>query len=118
MIKNLTCIECPQSCFLSIDLENCRVVRVSGQKCPRGEVYAISETENPVRIFTSTVLAQGLSLKMLPVRTDKAIPKAKIKDAMAEIRKIRQDKDVRIGDIVAQNFLCLGVNLIATRDCP
>ena len=116
MIKKITCIECPKGCSLSVDIENCRVREVTGAECPKGKPYAVSEVENPARILTSTVLTQGLSIKMCPVRTDKPIPKAKISDAIFEARKIKINKPVRIGDIIIRNFLGLGVNLIATRD--
>ncbi len=117
MIKNLTCIECPKSCNLSVDIENCRVVKVRGNQCAAGEKYAIAEIENPRRILTSTVLSQGLSLKMIPVRTDKPIPKARMQEAMVEIKKIRIGKPVMAGDIIIRNFLGLEVSLITTRDC-
>lgn len=117
MIKNLTCIECPLGCVLSVDVENCKVIKVNANKCPEGEKYAVSEIENPTRILTATVLCQGLNLKMLPVRTDQPIPKSRILEAMDQIRKIRIDKPVQAGDILAKNFLGLEVNLIATRDC-
>ncbi len=116
MIKELTCIECPEGCVLSVDIENCKVVKVTGHKCPKGEKYAKDEIENPLRILASTVLARGLTLKMVPVRTDRPIPKDRIMDAMREIKKIRIDKEVRTGDVIAADFLALGVNLIATRD--
>lgn len=115
MIKNLTCIECPKSCFLAVDIENCKVVKVSGNKCSKGEKYALLEIENPVRIFTSTILTKGLTLKMLPVRTDLPIPKAKIYAAMDEIKKIKLNKPVRAGEVISANFLGLNLNLIATR---
>lgn len=117
MTKNLTCIECPKSCALTVDIENCRVVKVMGNQCPQGEDYGRAEIENPLRLLTSTVLAQGFLLKMVPVRTDKPIPKAKIQEAVGEIRKMRIRKPVQAGEVVAQNFLGLGVNLIATREC-
>jgi CxxC motif-containing protein len=117
MSKNLTCIECPKSCNLIVDIENCRVVKVSGNQCKVGESYATAEIENPMRIFTSTVLSDGLFLKMIPVRTDKPIPKAKIREAMAEIKKIRINKPVKVGDAIVSNFLGLGGNLTATREC-
>lgn len=116
MIKKITCIECPKGCRLSVDIENCRVVKVSDNECPEGEKYAISEIENPMRILTSTVLAEGLQLKMVPVRTDKPIPKSKIMEAIDEIKKMQLVKPVRSGEIITGNFLSLGVNLIATRD--
>ena len=87
MIKNLTCIECPKGCVLSAEIESGEVVKVSGNLCPKGLPYASSEIENPTRILTSTVLAKGLSLKMVPVRTDRAIPKPRILEAAQEIRK-------------------------------
>jgi len=116
MVKNITCIECPVGCALSVDIENCRVIKVSGNKCPKGEAYAASEVENPLRVLTSAVLSQDLSLKMIPVRTDKPIPKSRILDAMAEIKKLKVNKPLSVGEVIVNNFLGLGVNLIATRD--
>jgi CxxC motif-containing protein len=115
MNKQLICIECPVGCILSVDIENCRVVKVSGNKCPKGEAYAAAEAENPVRILTSTVFCENLDLKFLPVRTDKPVPKAKLLDLMREIKDIRLRIPVRTGDIVKANILGLGVNLIASR---
>lgn len=115
MIKKITCIECPVGCALTVDIENCKVVKVSGNKCPKADKYAAEEIENPKRILTSTVLTKDLPLKMLPVRTDKPIPKAKIMEAMKAVKSIRLSKAIFQGDIVKKNFLNLGVNLIATR---
>lgn len=116
MIKHITCIECPVGCGLEVDIENCRVIKVSGSKCPKGEPYAVSEVENPLRMLTSTVLSHNLPMKMVPVRTDKPIPKSRILEAMAEVKKLRIDKPLRVGETIVANFLGLGANLIATRD--
>lgn len=116
MTKRIICIECPKGCALSVEVENDKVVNVSGNRCPKGEPYALAEIEDPRRILTSTVPAKGLCLKMVPVRTDGPIPKTRIFDAMAEIRKIGITKAVRVGDSLVENFLGLEVNLIATRD--
>ena len=115
MIRKLTCIECPVGCRLSVDVENSKVVKVSANKCPKAEQYAISEVENPARVLTSAVMGQGLGLKMIPVKTDKPIPKSRIFEAMAEIKKIKVDRPLNAGDQVVKNFLRSGVNLIATR---
>jgi CxxC motif-containing protein len=114
MSKEIICIECPVGCSLSVDRENCRVVRVQGNKCPKGEVYAVSEIENPTRILTSSVLSHGLALKMVPVRTDKPIPKGRLTEAMQAVKRVRLKKNVRAGEIIVRNFLNLGVNLIST----
>lgn len=118
MIKRVTCIECPKGCVLSVEAENRRVVKIAGSECPKGEKYAVSEIENPTRILTSAVLAEGLPLKMIPVRTDLPIPKSDIPKAMREIKKIRIKESLRMGDVIVKDFVGLGVNLVATRDCP
>lgn len=115
MIRKMTCIECPVGCALEVDFEGCVVSRVSGNKCPKGEAYARSEIGNPVRVLTSSVLARGLELKMVPVRTDKPLPKARLLEAMALVRKVRLDHPVAAGEIIARDLLGLGVNLVATR---
>ncbi|MBL7158454.1 MAG: DUF1667 domain-containing protein [Candidatus Omnitrophica bacterium] len=115
MKKTITCIECPVGCTLELDIENCRVVKVSGNKCPKGHDYAIEEIESPKRVLTSTVLTENLPIILLPVRTDKAIPKAKLMDAMRELKPVRVKKRVRAGDVIVKNFMNLEVNLIATR---
>jgi CxxC motif-containing protein len=116
MIKKMVCIECPKGCLLSADIENCKVVKVAGAKCPKGIIYAAAEAENPSRILTATVLADGLDIKLVPVRTDKPIPKKDLFRAMEEIGKMRIAKPLRAGDTIVDNFLGLGVKLMATRE--
>jgi len=115
MTKKLTCIECPKGCRMTVNIENSKVIKVTGNECPKGEVYVVSEIENPVRILTSTVLCRGLTLKMLPVRTDKPIPKSMIFEAMREVKKIKLERPLNAGSIIVKNFLGLGVNLITAR---
>ncbi|OGW75424.1 MAG: hypothetical protein A2Z72_00325 [Omnitrophica bacterium RBG_13_46_9] len=117
MTKKIRCIECPKGCVLSVDTEDKKVMRVRDSKCPKGEKYAVSEVENPVRTLTSAVPASGLPLKMIPVRTDRPIPKPDMKRAMEEIKRLRVYQPVQAGAVIAENFIGLGVNLIATRDC-
>lgn len=116
MTRKMTCIECPKGCSLSVDYEGCKIIKVEGAKCPKGVKYAISEIENPSRVLTATVAASGLDLKLIPVRTNKPIPKKDLLRAMEEIAKIRISKSIRSGDVVVENFLGLGVRLVATRE--
>ncbi|MFH1394645.1 MAG: DUF1667 domain-containing protein [Candidatus Omnitrophota bacterium] len=116
MIKNITCIECPKGCGLSVNIENGKIITIEGNECLKGIKYAAAEIENPVRILTSTVLTEGMALKMIPVRTDKPIAKDYTAKAMEEIKKIRLTKNLKAGDMINSNFLDLGVKLIVTRD--
>ena len=104
------------SCALSVDIENCKAVKINGNKCPKGETYAVSEVENPLRVLTSVVVCENLPLKMLPVRTDNPIPKARLMEGMNEIKKIRISKPVASGEVLIKNFLGLNANLIAARE--
>ena len=116
MVKRMICIECPKGCALSVDIENCKVAKVEGAKCPKGREYAVTEAESPMRILTATALAKGLSLKLVPVRTDRPIPKKDLSRAVEEIRKMRITSPVKSGDAVDKDFLGLGVKLTATRE--
>lgn len=116
MIKKMICIECPKGCVLEVDTDS-KPIGIAGNLCPKGEKYAISEIENPVRVLTSSVLTEGMSLKMVPVRTDRPIPKKDLLRAMEEIKSIRLKKAVAVGDIVMKDLLGLGADLVATREC-
>jgi len=117
MIKHLTCIECPKGCRLTLEVEEGKVLSVSGNQCPKGDVYGRSEIENPRRVLTSCVLADGLAVKMIPVRTSQPIPRERLFEAMEAVKSIRVSRPVRVGESVCDDFLGLeGVRLISTRD--
>jgi CxxC motif-containing protein len=116
MTNKLTCIECPVGCAISVTVENGKVVKVEGNKCPKGEGYAVSETEKPVRILTSTVLTEGLQIKMIPVRTAGPIPKGSLFKAMEEVKNVRLSKPLHVGDVVVENIAGSGIDLVATRE--
>ena len=49
--RYLTCIVCPVGCRLTVEMEDGKVLKVSGNECKRGEEYARKECVNPVRTF-------------------------------------------------------------------
>lgn len=115
-MKELVCIVCPKGCRLLIDEEN--GYAVSGNACPRGEVYGKKERLNPTRVVTSTVRIEGADHRRLPVKTDGEVPKGMLMDAMAILDGIIVQAPVKMGDIVAADILKMGINFIATRDMP
>ena len=113
MTRNLTCIICPQGCSLNVEIEDGKVISVEGNTCKRGYDYAISEVTNPVRTVTSTIkLENG---EMIPVKTDKPIPKDLIFKCMEEINKKTIKKHIEIGQVIIENILNTGSNIVATR---
>lgn len=115
MIRRLTCIECPQGCQLEAEVEGGYCVRLTGNKCPKGLDYGKQEIENPLRTLATTVLAQNLEIKMVPVRTSLPIPRAKLAEAMEAVKRLRLNCPVDINQVIVANFLGLGVDLVATR---
>lgn len=115
MEKDMVCIVCPNGCTLHAS-ERDGEISVEGNMCPKGEEYAKTELTNPMRTLTTCVATVFPQRSVLPVRTDGAIPKGDILKAMRAINTLVVDSPKRCGDVICENLLGLGVNLIATDD--
>lgn len=113
--RTMTCVTCPVGCEMTVEYKNKKLISVSGATCRRGEKYAADEIENPRRTVTSTIPVDGGLVKLLPVKTDKPIPKDKITEAMKIINKQRASIPVKVGDIICADFIEGGINLVACR---
>lgn len=101
MERQLTCIVCPMGCTLSVQIDDGKIVNVSGNTCPRGKVYAQDECTHPVRTVTTTVrTACG---QMLPVKTKNPIAKEKVKNAMEIINKVVVVLPISVGDVIIED---------------
>lgn len=114
--RELICIGCPMGCPLSVELEQDQVVRVKGNTCKRGEVYAQKEVTNPTRIVTSTVLVEGGKVSMVSVKTKEDIPKAKIFECVKALQGVTVKAPVHIGDVIVPNVAGTGVDIVATKE--
>ena len=115
MTKNITCTRCPMGCTLTVTEES-GILTVTGQGCPRGEEYGRSEYTCPVRTLTTTVLVTGSTEPLLPVRTDRPIPKEKLFDCMEIVRSLRVAAPVSAGQILLENIAGTGADLVACAD--
>lgn len=113
--ENLICISCPVGCHLDIEIPSEGEWKITGNKCKRGITYAKAELTNPVRILTSTVKIENAHLKRLPVRSNDPIPKKLMFQAMELINTTVVQGPVTMGDILIENILDTGVNIIASR---
>jgi CxxC motif-containing protein len=112
--EKLTCIVCPIGCHLEV-IKIDGKFEISGNKCPRGEKYAIMEMTNPTRIVTTTVIIKNARLSRFPVKTSAPVPKKDIFKVMEVINKIEVIAPIKIGDIIISNILNLDVDIVATR---
>ncbi len=115
--KEMICIVCPIGCSLQVveDPTNESGYIVRGHQCDKGRVYGIKEMTNPTRLITSTVKIKGGDLPRLPVRTDREIPKNLIFDSMKIINEIEVEAPISMGDILVENILESGSNIVASR---
>lgn len=111
--KELICIGCPMGCPIVVEMEDGKVLSVTGNTCPRGESYARKEVTNPTRIVTTTVRVDGGKVAMINVKTERDIPKDKIFECIAALRGVTMKAPVHIGDIILENVADTGVNIVA-----
>lgn len=115
--RELTCIICPRGCALSVTL-SCggEVLSVEGNACPRGVAYATAECTNPVRTVTTTIRCE--SGEVLPVKTDRPVPKSRVFDVMDEIARAVVSPDSKIGDVVISRVAETDANVVITGKMP
>ena len=113
--RRLTCIGCPMGCQLLVKLEGNKVIEVTGNTCNRGKEYGKKECTNPTRIVTSSVYVEGGEIDVVPVKTESDIPKEKIFDCIKALKGIVVKAPVNIGDVILENVVDSGVNIIATK---
>ncbi len=112
MKKEFVCIVCPRGCHLVVD-EN---MEVTGNACPRGKNYALSELTNPVRMITSSVRVSNRVDTLVSVKTSAPIPKAKIMDVMDIINGLSVEAPTHINQIIKENILDLGIDILITKN--
>ena len=115
-MNELTCIICPNGCSIKVTYDADGSIILSGNKCKRGESFAIEEMTCPKRSLTSTVKTSFKKARRLPVKTDRDIPLKDIFSVMSEINMVVLDRKVSVNDIIIENVCNLGANIVATSD--
>ncbi|PJJ26953.1 DUF1667 domain-containing protein [Lacrimispora celerecrescens] len=123
MMKEFTCIICPNGCEISADIEikdgsDSLIRSIDGALCPRGEIYVKQELIDPRRNIATSVLVKGGILPLASVRLTKPIPKARIFDAMEEIKKCSLTAPVKAGTVIVENILGYDADVIVTKSVP
>jgi CxxC motif-containing protein len=117
-ITHYLCIGCPLGCRLEVEEEDGAIVEVRGFSCKLGKEYAEREHTDPRRMVSSTVrVANGLWAR-LPVKTNRPVPKDKVRAVCRALRQISIAAPVSMGDVIAANILDSGADIVAARDMP
>lgn len=113
-MEKLICIVCPVGCHLEVDVKD--NYKVTGNTCPRGEVYGKEELVAPKRVVTSTVKIKGGIHNRVPVKTNGSIPKELVFKCMESLNSIELKSPVKVGDLVLKDVFGTGIDLVVTRD--
>lgn len=115
--KNFVCTACPRGCSLTVETEDISkqdTIKVSGNKCPKGEVYGKQEAVCPMRMLTTTIASSIKNQPRLSVKTSDVVPLKNFFEYMNSIRKISISKKCKPGDIIVKDFCGSGTDLIAS----
>ena len=116
MKRTFTCIVCPNGCEITAEYEDSNILSVTGATCSKGEEYVRQELTAPKRTICSVVKTVFADAPVLPVRVSADIPKEMIFDVMGEINSVTLTERIGRGDVVIENVLGLGVDVISTSD--
>jgi len=117
-VTKMICVTCPVGCSLKVTHKGKTVIQVEGNACKRGVEYAQAELTDPRRMVATTVKVRGGVHPLVPVYTAIPFPKALIFDLLAELRRVELQAPVKMNQVVLENALGTGVNILASRDLP
>jgi len=116
--KHFVCVVCPMGCEIDVVHDGSKIISMEGNKCEKSEEFVSQELIEPMRILTTTVRIQGSRWPVIPVRTDKAVPKRLFPRIIRQLRDIKLQAPVNILDVVVKDVLRTGASIIATRTMP
>jgi CxxC motif-containing protein len=113
--KKITCIVCPIGCKIIVKSDGKSFELLEGNKCKKGIEYARSEALSPKRMLTSSVLVYNGDWPLVSVKSSKPIPKNKVLEVLEIIKKKKLNAPIKIGEILIENVIGSGINIIATK---
>ena len=116
--KTLTCVACPKCCEVTVEYEGDEIIEVKGNACPQGRDYAKEEIVAPTRILPTTIRVKNGALSLCPVKTTKQIPLENMFEAMKIIGAEEVEAPIQMGDVLIENILDTGADIVATRNMP
>jgi CxxC motif-containing protein len=116
MIREFTCIICPNGCDIEAAIDGASIISLEGALCQRGKEYVQQELVSPQRNISTSVLVEGGVLPLASVRLTRAIPRERIFEVMEEIKKIKLKAPVRMNQVIIKNVLNLNSDVIITKN--
>jgi len=112
--KEVICIVCPKGCHVKTSYYDGKW-SFKYNECQRGPEYVKKELTNPTRVITSTVVIEDAIDRRLPIYTNGGVPKDMIFDVMKELSKIRVSAPIKMNDLIIENILDTGIDVLASK---
>ncbi|MBQ9494853.1 MAG: DUF1667 domain-containing protein [Treponema sp.] len=116
----MTCIICPMGCQLEVTKTSgngeTAAYAVAGNACKRGEEYACKELTNPERTLTCTVQVAGGVGPLVPAKSKTEVPRDMQLECMEVIKRLCVNAPVHAGDVLVEDILNTGADIIACDD--
>jgi len=116
--KHFVCVVCPIGCEIDVVHDGSKIISMEGNKCEKSEEFVTQELIEPMRVLTTTVRIQCSKWPVIPVRTDKSVPKRLFPRIVRQLRRIKLQAPVNMLDVVVKDVLRTGANIISTRTMP
>jgi CxxC motif-containing protein len=94
------------------------MVTVTGNACPRGEEFGRQEAILPMRPLVTSIRVSGGLRPRLQVCGTEDIPLTRLLEAMNVLDTLTVEAPVAAGQILVQDFLGLGVDVVAREALP
>lgn len=114
--REFICIRCPLGCNITVETDNGKILNISGNTCPRGADYVTKELTDPRRIVTSLVKVTGGERPVVSVKTAADIPKDRIWECVAELKRVVLEAPVHMGDVVLRNVCGTEIDVVSTGE--
>ena len=113
--KHFTCVTCPVGCEVDVEVKDGNIISMKGNRCDKVKEFVLQELKEPMRVFTTIVRIKGAKYAMLPVRTDKPIPKRLFIQAIEQLSYIDLQAPVHMSNVIVKDVAGSGANIVATR---
>ena len=116
-VKELVCNLCPVHCKMSIEYSRWgdQIKNVYGSRCSRGYEYIRNYRIDQQCMLPTSVRLRGSSDNRLPVNSDAPIPKTMVTEVMNVIKTVEVEVPIKSGEIILENILNTGVNIVAAK---
>lgn len=114
MQKEIICTECANRCKLLVEQQGDEII-ITGNRCPRGLKSGREEFLGERAVVRGIVRSSAVEAGKVPVQTDRPVPKGMVYKVTLAMKRIKLDKEVSVGDVVAENISNTGANLIVSE---